>query len=196
MPIIKPRAGLGTLQSGRFGGIDDETRLKVALHVLGNIAAYEPKTAPMRPFELTQIEDGALRDLMVKSERQQKMTKADHTTMVLFSTWKCAVRKVEAASVGDLILLLGVLNTFEAQEKQAEADQVRAFVAKHYRANLPGPPAPSSATAWGEGWAMRHAQQRAILPLALRGTGETKIKPVRRDPFESRESEEDENGEF
>lgn len=197
MAIIEPRNGSRTSRGGNFadalGGlgrvkIDDEYRLKTALEVLGMIEQYAPKTAPGRPLALERNDD-ELRELIVKADRGRKITKADRESLVLLSKWKLAVRNVEMYSCGNLILLLGCMNTLDAYDRYEESQRIRNFLSEKYGAELPGPPAPGVCSMWGEAWASRHSQQRDVLPMILRSAGELKVKPIRVVPEQKAEED-------
>jgi hypothetical protein len=161
-------------------------------NVLRTLVNYVPGSFPERPAELG-LEDTQLRKAAAKRHRGGRLTKVDAEALRLLGSWRAAVRRIEQVSTGNLIMLLGVVNVLEASDRQGDADMVREFLARHYGAVLPGPPAPRSATDWAERWADRHSQNRQVLPLALRTMSEddltvpaiTATKEGSEDPDES-----------
>lgn len=194
MPIIEPKRKSGTLPEGNLGNLFASVaanRMKTASDVVVRLKEYAPKRAPERPV-LIEKSDGELHDLMIRSERGQKISKADRETLRLLGNWRSAVRNVEMVSCGNLILLLGVLNMLESDDSTlAEAVKVRRFLEDEYGAHLPGPPAPSANSNWSEWWASRNSQQRDILPLSLRTTADAKVGLNISKPVTTEEEEDD-----
>jgi hypothetical protein len=194
MPTIGPSRPCATSNGSSFGGIpaDFASRLLSADNVLRTLVNYVPGTFPERPADL-ELGDTQLREAAAKKHRGGRLTKVEIEALRLLGSWRAAVRRIEQVSVGNLLMLLGVVNMLEAADRQGDADTVREFMVCHYGAVLPGPPAPRSHTDWAERWADRHSQNRQVLPLALRTMSEddltVQIQPTKEesetDPDES-----------
>ena len=133
--------------------------------------------------------DTQLREAAAKKHRGGRLTKVEGEALRLLGSWRGAVRRIEVASAGNLLMLLGVVNVLEASDRQGDADTVREFLVTHYGAGLPSPPAPRSATDWAERWADRHSQNRQVLPLALRTMSEDDLTLPVQPPKEESEAE-------
>lgn len=155
--------------SNNWMGIDTSAEGRVyQLHlVLRSLESYAPAEPPGRPADL-ELSDQGLREASAKKRRGGRLTKAEKDALSLLGTWRGAVRRIEVADAGNLIMLLGLLNVAEAAGLTSEASQLREFALARYKAPIPGPPAPSAVSQWAERWSDYYSQNRRVLPLALR----------------------------
>jgi hypothetical protein len=179
MPTIGPSRPSNNSGGSKWAGIPIgiEARLGVAANVLRTLSVYTPGVFPERPEEL-ELGDRQLREAAAKKAHGGRLTKAEKEALTLLGSWRAAVRRIEAVSAGNLMMLLGVVNVLEATDRQPEADTVREFLVTHYGAQLPATPAPHSHTDWADRWADRHSQNRQLLPLALRTMSEDDLTVV------------------